>query len=201
MDVFIAAVFFLLITPGPGVLSTAGVGASFGKQAGYRYVLGLFIGTNLVALAVVTGLASIVLTVPVLRTVLLYASIAYICYLALRIAFAGSNIAFIESQRAPGIVDALLLQAINPKAYVVNTTLFTGFSFSDMQLWQETLWKFLLINAIWIPIHLLWLSAGIGLKQLNLSSRAQRIINILMALSLLMVVVLAALMSTAREGV
>ena len=201
MDVFIAAVFFLLITPGPGVLSTAGVGASFGKQAGYRYVLGLFIGTNLVALAVVTGLASIVLTVPVLRTVLLYASIAYICYLALRIAFAGSNIAFIESQRAPGIVDALLLQAINPKAYVVNTTLFTGFGFTDMQLWQETLWKFLLINAIWIPIHLLWLTAGIGLKQLNLSSRAQRIINILMALSLLMVVVLAALMSKAREGI
>ena len=201
MDVFVAAVFFLLITPGPGVLSTAGVGASFGKQAGYRYVLGLFIGTNLVALAVVTGLASIVLTLPVLRTVLLYASIAYICYLALRIAFAGSNIAFIESQRAPGIGDALLLQAINPKAYVVNTTLFTGFGFADMQLWQETLWKFLLINAIWIPIHLLWLTAGIGLKQLNLSSRAQRTINILMALSLLMVVVLAALMSSAREGV
>jgi len=73
MSVFVVAVFFLLITPGPGVLSTAGVGASFGKQAGYRYVLGLFIGTNLVALAVVTGLASIVFTVPALRTVLLYA--------------------------------------------------------------------------------------------------------------------------------
>ena len=196
MEVFIAAVFFLLITPGPGVLSTAGVGSSFGKQAGYRYVLGLFIGTNLVALAVVTGLASIVLTVPALRTVLLYASITYICYLALRIALAGSKIAFIENSRAPGISDALLLQAINPKAYVVNTTLFTGFGFNHMALWQETLWKFLLINAIWIPIHLLWLSAGIGLKQLNLSSRVQRAINILMALSLIMVVALATFMST-----
>lgn len=199
MDLFIAAVFFLLITPGPGVLSTAGVGASFGKHAGYRYLLGLFVGTNLVALAVVTGLASIVLTVPVLRTVLLYASIAYICFLALRIALAGSNIAFIETDRAPGIIDAILLQAINPKAYVVNTTLFTGFGFATMELWQETLWKFLLINAIWIPIHLLWLAAGIGLKQLNLSPGAQRTINILMALSLLMVVILAAVMSTTGE--
>ena len=195
MDVFVAAVFFLIITPGPGVLSTAGVGASFGKQAGYRYVLGLFIGTNLVALAVVTGLASIVLTVPALRTVLLYASITYICYLALRIAFAGSNIAFIESQKAPGIRGALLLQAINPKAYVVNTTLFTGFAFTNMPLWQETLWKFVLIGALWIPIHLLWLFAGVGLKQLDLSPRSQRIINILMALSLLMVVILAAIVS------
>lgn len=191
MEIFLAAVFFLLITPGPGVLSTAGVGASFGQHAGYRYVFGLFIGTNLVALAVVTGLAGIVLTVPALRTVLLYASVAYLCYLALRIAFAGSSIAFIESQKPPGIKDALILQAINPKAYVVNTTLFTGFAFESMALWQETIWKFLLINAIWIPIHLLWLGAGIGLKKLALPPRVQRTINIFMALSLLMVVLLA----------
>jgi hypothetical protein len=64
-----------------------------------------------------------------------------------------------------------------------------------MPLWQETIWKFVLINAIWIPIHLLWLRAGIGLKELNLSSRAQRTINILMAMSLLIVVALAAIMS------
>jgi len=199
MSVFVVAVFFLLITPGPGVLSTAGVGASFGKQAGYRYVLGLFIGTNLVALAVVTGLASIVFTVPALRTVLLYASIAYICYLALRIALAGSNIRFITSQRAPGIRDALLLQAINPKAYVVNTTLFTGFEFTQMSLWQETIWKFILINAVWVPIHLLWLRVGIGLQELQLSQRTQRTINILMALSLLIVVALAAIMSDGKS--
>jgi len=195
MDVFVVAVFLMLITPGPGVLSTAGVGASFGQGAGYRYVIGLFIGTNLVAIAVVTGLAGIVLTIPVLRTVLLYASIAYLCYLALRIAFAGSSIAFIESVRPPGIIDAVLLQAINPKAYVVNTALFTGFSFQAMELWQETLWKFILINAIWIPIHLLWLFTGIGLKKLALSHRAQRAINMLMALALLVVVWLAASIS------
>lgn len=195
MDVFITAVFLMLITPGPGVLSTAGVGASYGKRAGYRYVAGLCIGTNMVAIAVITGLAGIVFAIPILRTVLLYASIAYLCYLAFRIAFAGSKIAFIENESAPGIKDALLLQAINPKAYVVNTTLFTGFAFEAMHLWQETVWKFLLINAIWIPIHLLWLGAGIGLKQLALSERVQRCINVAMALALLTVVFLAAYMS------
>lgn len=192
MEVFILAVFFLLITPGPGVLSTAGVGASFGSHAGYRYVFGLFIGTNLVALAVVTGLAGLLLTIPLLRIVLLYASIAYLCYLALRIALAGSNITFIKSAKPPGIVDALLLQAINPKAYVVNTTLFTGFQISSMPIWQEVLWKFAIINIIWIPIHLLWLAAGIGLKKLALPARIQRSINMVMALALLAVVALAA---------
>ena len=191
MLIFLTAVFFLLITPGPGVLSTAGVGAAFGAKAGYRYVLGLCIGTNLVALAVVTGLAGIVLAQPALRTVLLYASVLYLSYLAFRIAFAGSTIAFIETSKAPGIANALALQAINPKAYVVNTTLFTGFEFAGLTLWQETVWKFLLINLIWIPIHLIWLAAGIGLQKLNLPTPWQRLINALMAASLLMVVFLA----------
>jgi threonine/homoserine/homoserine lactone efflux protein len=195
MDVFVAAVFFLLITPGPGVLSTAGVGASFGRRAGYKYVTGLCIGTNLVALAVITGLAGIVLANATLRTVLLYLSVAYLCYLAFRIAFAGSSIAFIKSAQAPGIRDALLLQALNHKAYGVNTTLFMGFEFTQMPLWQETLWKFLIINAIWIPIHLLWLAAGIALERLSLPQRVQRAINLFMALCLVMVAVLAIAMS------
>lgn len=195
MFVFLTAVFFLLITPGPGVLSTAGVGSAYGAQAGYRYVLGLFIGTNLVAIAVVTGVAGLVLAQPAIRTVLMYASVLYLCYLAAKIAFAGSKIAFIESARAPGIIDAILLQIINPKAYVVNTALFTGFRFADTSLLAETLWKFLLLNIIWIIIHLLWLGAGIGLKRLELPAVWQRTINIFMALSLLAVVFLATYMS------
>lgn len=195
MIIFLTAVFFLLITPGPGVLSTAGVGSAFGSQAGYRYVAGLCIGTNLVALAVVTGLAGLVLAQPGLRTVLMFASVAYLCYLAMRIAFAGSTIAFIEAARAPGIRDALMLQAINPKAYVVNTALFTGFEFTGMPLWQETAWKFVIINLIWIPIHFVWLAAGIGLRRLALAPHWQRFINGLMAVSLLLVVFLAIFMS------
>jgi len=194
MIIFLTAVFFLFITPGPGVLSTAGVGSAFGAHAGYRYVFGLFIGTNLVALAVVTGLAALILAQPALRTLLMYASISYLCYLAARIALAGSNIAFVKAARAPGIRDALMLQAINPKAYVVNTAMFTGFEFG-IPLWQETLWKFLLINLIWIPIHLLWLAAGIGLQKMALPARGQRVINLFMALSLLVVVYLAVTMS------
>lgn len=188
-----AAVFFLIITPGPGVLSTAGVGSAYGYQAGLRYVAGLFVGTNLVSLAVVTGLAAIVLSVPVVRTVLLYASAAYLLYLALRIALSGTKIAFIKAERPPGFIGGLALQAINPKAYAVNTALFTGFAFLPESLLAETLLKFLIMNAIWVPIHLLWLSAGVYLNRLNLSERAHFTINVAMAISMLTVVGLAAL--------
>lgn len=64
MFTFAAAVFFLIVTPGPGVLSAAGVGAAYGFRAGLRYVLGLFIGNNLVVIAVVSGLAALLLASP-----------------------------------------------------------------------------------------------------------------------------------------
>ena len=38
---FVIAVFFLLITPGPGVLTTASIGAAFGYGAGYKFLAGL----------------------------------------------------------------------------------------------------------------------------------------------------------------
>lgn len=192
MLTFAAAVFFLLITPGPGVLSTAGVGAAFGLRPGARYILGLFIGTNLVALAVISGLAAIVLATPGVRFFLLIASACYLLFLAARIAFSGTKIAFIEVRKPPGIWGGITLQAINPKAYAVNTTLFTGFAFWPESLASETLIKLLVINGIWIPIHFLWLGAGVWLHRLDLPARTQFAINLAMALSMLAVVALAA---------
>ena len=192
MLTFAAAVFFLIITPGPGVLSTAGVGSGYGVAAGSRYVFGLFLGTNMVALAVVSGLAALILAQPGIRDLLLYASAAYLLYLAARIALAGSKLAFIERAKAPGVMGGLLLQAINPKAYAVNTKLFTGFAFMPGNTTAEMLIKFAIMNVIWIPIHFLWLWAGVTLRRLELPRRVQRTINVFMALSMLAVVALAA---------
>jgi len=191
MLLFATAVFFLIITPGPGVLSAAGVGSAYGFRAGFSYLTGLFIGTNIVALAVISGLAAIILSVPVIRTVLMAASVGYLLYLALRIAFAGSKIAFIEATAAPGVAAGILLQAINPKAYAVNTTLFAGFPYAPDSLVFETVTKLIIVNTIWIPIHLAWLWAGASLHRLNLSEPVQRRINYAMAASMLIVVALA----------
>ncbi|MDU9005636.1 LysE family translocator [Sedimentitalea todarodis] len=191
MLTFAAAVFFLIVTPGPGVLSTAGVGSAFGRAAGTRYVFGLFLGQNLVSAAVISGLAATLLADERLRTVLFLMSIAYLFYLAARIALAGSRLAFIRRSRPPGVLGGVALQIINPKAYAVNTTLFSGFSFLSADLFTETVIKLLIMNAIWIPIHFLWLWAGIRLGQLDLPERMHRTINLGMALSMMLVVALA----------
>ncbi len=188
---FALACFFLLITPGPGVLSVAGVGSGFGFKAGFSYLWGLCAGNFAVGMAVATGLAAVLFSIPYLRLILLFASIAYLTYLAAKIAFSGNRVALIAPEKAPGFWNGFTLQFINPKAYAVNTALFTGFAFLPASYILEVVVKIGLLNAFWIPIHFLWLGVGVYLKRLNLPDAIQRLINITMAVTMLAVVGLA----------
>jgi len=190
---FFFAALFLMITPGPGVLSVAGVGSRYGFAAGWSYLWGLWVGNLIVGVAVVSGLAAIVFSVDYLREVLLVASALYLVFLAAKIAMSGHEVAFIVSTKAPKFFSGVTLQIINPKAYAVNTTLFTGFAFMPGDLVYETAIKFAILNALWIPIHFAWLGAGVVLLRMALSSRVQRGINIIMAVLMLAVALLALL--------
>ena len=144
-------------------------------------------------MAVATGLAAIIFSTPYVRVTLLVASVAYLTWLAAKIALSGSRVAFAAPSHAPGFRDGIALQVINPKAYAVNTALFTGFAFLPASYPAEVLTKVIILNAFWIPIHFLWLGAGVKIKQLDLPARAQRAINMLMALAMLLVVGIALL--------
>ena len=189
---FALAVFFLLITPGPGVLTTAGAGSAFGFRAGLAYMSGVVFGSLLVMAAVITGLAALVFSYPPVRLVLLIGSLGYLVYIAYRVATAGSRVAIMEAERPLGFLNGTALSVINPKAYAVMTTLFSGFAFLPGNLALETLLKVTVYTAIAVPIHLIWLYAGATLKRLALSPRASRRINFAMALAMLAVVALAA---------
>jgi threonine/homoserine/homoserine lactone efflux protein len=187
MVAFALAVFLLLVTPGPGVLSLAGVGAAFGWRQGISYLSGLFIGNNLVCITVISGLATVIAANPFIRMILLIISAAYLGYLAVRIAFSGAKIAFIQ-MRKPGLVTGTTIQLINPKAYAVHITLFSGFAFYPNDFFIETAIKLLIANVIWILIHFLWLYLGVKINQLELPEKTQRITNVFMAICLLAVV-------------
>ena len=190
---FALAVFFLLITPGPGVLSTAGIGAAYGYRAGFAYVGGLMLGGAFTMVMVISGLAAVVLTVPWLRVFLLSASVIYLIYLAWRIAMAGAHVGFTAATKPLGFSNGFFLQFINPKAYVVATTLFLGFGFlPQFPVWEVVI-KLTVFNMIWLPVHLIWLGAGAKLGSLSLSPNTQHVINIAMGLSLVGVVLVALL--------
>ena len=83
-------------------------------------------------------------------------------------------------------------QAINPKAYAVNTALFSGFAFMTEAPALEMAIKLVILNTLWLAIHVLWLWIGVTLRRLDLAPSRQRVINIAMAASMLIVVALAA---------
>ena len=179
--------FLMFITPGPGVLSLAGVGAAFGWRQGLKYMGGLFLGHLFVSFAVITGLAAVILAEPYIRTLLLFASAAYLGYLALQIAMSETKVEFIGLD-APGFFAGMTLQFINPKAYAVHTTFFTGFAFYPESFFWETTVKLIIMNFLWISLHLCWLYAGFKLNELNLPPQTQKKINGFMAGCLLVVV-------------
>lgn len=188
---FALAVILLIATPGPGVMGAAGMGAAYGLRPALRFITGLCLGQLVVIALVVSGIAAAVLAVPAIRLVLLGLSTCYLLYLAAKIAFAGTTVQFIQTGRAPGVMSGFLLQPINPKAYVVNATLFSGFAIYPEAYWLEVGLKLLVLNVIWVPIHVAWAYAGVTLERLSLAPRTQRLINAAMALAMLAVVALA----------
>ena len=195
MITFAIAFFIMIITPGPAVLSLAGTGAGFGWKLGVFYLLGLFIGTNAVMIFVITGLKGILFEVPYVEPAFLTISLTYLTWIAWRISFSQNKTTIKKSKKAPSFLEAIFLQLINPKAYIVNGILFAGFPIETFTLQKEIISKIIIINLVWIPVHFFWLWLGIKLRSWGLESGKQKTVNKLMGLSLLIVIILAALSS------
>ena len=194
MTSYIIISFLMMVTPGPGVLSLAGVGAGFGWRVGIMYLIGLFLGTNGVALLVVLGFKQFLFEIDGVELTFLVLSLSYLSFLSWRIATSDNKTGFKETSKAPKLYEGIFLQFVNPKAYVVQGHLFVVLSLGISSYNTEILTKFLIVNSIWIPIHILWLWLGISLKKWSLASNKQVWVNRGMGLALFAVVILSGIM-------
>ena len=195
MATFAIAIFLMIITPGPAVLSLAGTGAGFGWRPGVFYLLGLFIGTNSVMILVITGLKGVLFKIPFVEPVFLIVSLSYLTWIAWRIAFSDNKTTITSIKKEPTFFEAIFLQLINPKAYLVNGILFAGFPIENLNLNEEIIAKVIIINLVWIPVHFFWLWLGIRLRSWGLESGKQKKVNKFMGFSLFVVVILAGISS------
>ena len=199
MIAYIIISFLMMVTPGPGVLSLAGVGAGFGWRVGMMYLIGLFFGTNGVALLVVLGFKQFLFEIEGVELTFLFLSLSYLSFLSWRIATSDNKTGFKQSLKAPKLYEGIFLQFVNPKAYVVQGHLFVVLSLGISSYNAEIITKFIIVNSIWVPIHLLWLWLGISLKKWSLASKKQSLVNRAMGLALFAVVILSAIMELNSE--
>jgi len=194
MVTYVIISFLMMVTPGPGVLSLAGVGAGFGWRVGIMYLIGLFLGTNGVALLVVLGFKQFLFIFVEFELTFLFLSLSYLSFLSWRIATSDNKTGFKQSFKSPKLYEGVFLQFVNPKAYVVQGHLFVVLSLGILPYNLEIITKFIIVNSIWIPIHFFWLWLGISLKKWSLASNKQIWVNRGMGLALFAVVVLSGIM-------
>jgi len=128
LDAFAALALFAFVssaTPGPNNLMLMASGANFGFRRTVPHMLGISVGFLVLMLGAGIGLVQIFDRFPVVYTLLLVASVAYLLWLAWKIA----NAAPAQAQAAKGnpmtFLQAAAFQWVNPKAWTMALTAIT----------------------------------------------------------------------------
>ncbi|QDS28138.1 LysE family translocator [Burkholderia contaminans] len=184
---FSLASIALLASPGPATVALAASGASFGLRRSLKFYFGIVVGL-IPAIALVAGGVFVALrAVPVVSSVLFAVSVAYILYLAVKIASAPPH-SDPEEVASPGFLSGFILGITNVKAYAVFAALFGGFALGISDQW-DVLIKAAICMAVIVVFDFLWLATGSNLRHFFTNPVLSRIVNTgLAALMLVMVV-------------
>lgn len=181
-DTALALAAFALVTsisPGPNNIMLMASGANHGIARTLPHAAGVAIGFPAMIVLVGVGLAEVVLARPAARTVLEAASLAYLLYLAFRIATAAPP----EPGRAGGrpltFAEAALFQWVNPKAWAMALGTFGAYATDPTP--ATAVLAAATFGAVAVPCILLWTALGRGMARLVLAGRRLRLFNLAMA--------------------
>ncbi|CDX38317.1 conserved membrane hypothetical protein [Mesorhizobium sp. ORS 3359] len=187
----VVAATVVMGSPGPATISVTAVGAAFGLRPSLGYTSGVVLGTMAVLLAVAAGIFGLLISVPGVAQVLAIFSAAYILYLAFKIATAPPLAERGSTATKPDFLGGFTLAVANPKAYVAIAAVFAGAVSQADALGVST--RLLVLAAMIVAIHVVWLLAGTAFARFLRHPRASRIINLVFAATLVLTTLLAAL--------
>ncbi|MEF1291760.1 LysE family translocator [Vibrio sp. M260118] len=173
--------FVSTFTPGPNNIMLMTSGANVGYLRTLPHMCGVAFGFAFMVLLVGVGLTTLFQTYPAIHLVLKYVSLAYLAYLAGKIALSGRASAA-DDFRPMTFLGAASFQWVNPKGWSMalsSVTLYSnGGGWVELMIISVT---FLLIN---FPSGSFWIIAGRELQRWLTSNLRVRSFNILMALLL-----------------
>jgi threonine/homoserine/homoserine lactone efflux protein len=180
--VFATVMFF---TPGPNNIMLLSSGLTYGFRPTLPHIAGITFGVAFMVGAVGLGLGTVFITYPVLQTILKYAGIAYLLYLAGAIAL--SEPVTPDQGRRGGPMTfwgAVMFQWINVKGWVMVIGTITAYAAIAAFPWNIAIQVALslVLGAVSCTV---WALFGSSLRPLLKSRAAVRTFNIVMALLLL----------------
>ena len=118
------------ISPGPVNMVTLSAGVNYGFWRTIPFVSGAAISFTVILAAIGLGVSQVVERFPVFLNILAYIGSAFICYLGYRIATAEPRIES-ESNNRPNFFQGVLLQSLNPKAWIAALSCVSAFGIGD----------------------------------------------------------------------
>lgn len=180
IPVIAAFAFVATITPGPNNIMVTASGVNHGYRATLPHMLGISIGFPVMVLAVGLGLGGLFRAFPALHDVLKWAGVAYLLWLAWRIATTRKQGE--ASSRPPlTFLQAAAFQWVNPKAWMMATGAVAAYTSGDESVFAEVLLITALFALVAFPCVSAWTLLGSGLGRFLASGRRLQIFNIAMA--------------------
>lgn len=185
MSLMISMAAFALaasITPGPVNIVALSSGAQFGFRASQRHVAGATLGFVLLLVLMGLGLHELLRMWPVLTRVVQLAGVAFLLFMAWKLALDDGRLSAGQSGKAPSMFYGALMQWLNPKAWLACVAGMGAFvADGDARL----VWQF---AAIYLVICYLsvgcWAYAGTFLRGYLSNAKGLRWFNRTMALLL-----------------
>jgi len=185
-QLFLALTLFSLIasfTPGPNNLMVMASGVNFGPKRSLAHVAGVCIGFTVMVLLVGLGLGFLFETAPVLYPIIKYAGIAYLLYLAWKIANAGPVEDAAGTSRPLTFLQAAAFQWVNPKGWTMAVGAIAAYAAI-----LAYPFNIVVIAAIFgvtcVMSTLTWLGLGTVMRRFIRTPGAARAFNVSMALLL-----------------
>lgn len=180
----IGFVFVTTVTPGPNNMMLLASGANFGFRRSLPHMLGIAVGCGVMVFLVGLGIAGLFQIWPPALTVLKLVSVAYMLWLAWKIAHSTT-----PEGRQAGAEPFTFLQAagfqwVNPKAWVMALGAVTAY------VTQPSAPVYLLVGAVFVVVALpsvaIWAALGQGLRKLLTRPAQLRAFNWTMAMLLVL---------------
>jgi threonine/homoserine/homoserine lactone efflux protein len=182
---FILFATVMFFTPGPNNIMLLASGLTYGFRPTIPHIAGITVGFAFMVGAVGLGLGTIFIAYPVLQTILKYAGVAYLIYLAAAIAMSGPVSADQDNRRGPMTFwGAAMFQWVNAKGWVMVIGTITAYAAISPYPWNIAIQVALslLLGAVSCTA---WALFGSALRPVLTSPRAVRAFNIVMAVLLL----------------
>ena len=183
LPALMAFAFVTSVTPGPNNLMLMASGANFGLRRTAPHALGVALGFVAMAAATGFGLGAAIEAAPWAEAVLKAASVAYMLWLAWRIAHAAAPEARAAGGRPLTFLQAAAFQWVNPKAWAMALGAMSLYA-ADGAL-ASVLVVATVFGAVNLPSVGVWAALGTQLRRVLTNPRRLRAFNWTMAALLL----------------